>query len=90
MKLPQLTLRDLFWLVLVCALAVGWWNEHSQMDRRAKVIADWHEELEGYAKNWERNWQELNAERARVGLPPVKRKPTPPKEGFVASPARVR
>ena len=23
MKLPQLTLRDLFWLVLVCALALG-------------------------------------------------------------------
>ena len=25
MKLPQLTLRDLFWLVLVVGLAVGWW-----------------------------------------------------------------
>lgn len=24
MKLPQLTLRDLFWLVLVCALGLGW------------------------------------------------------------------
>jgi hypothetical protein len=22
---PKLTLRDLFWLVLVCALALGWW-----------------------------------------------------------------
>jgi hypothetical protein len=21
----QFTLRDLFWLLLVCALAVGWW-----------------------------------------------------------------
>jgi hypothetical protein len=29
MKLPKLHLRDLFWLVLVCALAVGWWRERS-------------------------------------------------------------
>ena len=29
MKLPQLTLRDLFWLVLACALVVAWW-----LDRR--------------------------------------------------------
>jgi hypothetical protein len=28
MKLSRFTLRDLFWLVLVCALAVGWWVEH--------------------------------------------------------------
>ena len=24
-KLPQLMLRDLFWLVLVCAMGLGWW-----------------------------------------------------------------
>jgi hypothetical protein len=28
MKLPKLHLRDLFWLVLVCALGVGWWVDH--------------------------------------------------------------
>jgi hypothetical protein len=27
MKVPQFTLRDLFWLTLVCAFAVGWWSE---------------------------------------------------------------
>ena len=27
MKLPQIHLRDLFWLLLVCALAAGWWRE---------------------------------------------------------------
>jgi hypothetical protein len=31
MKLPQLYLRDLFWLVLVCALAVGWWVDRSRL-----------------------------------------------------------
>ncbi len=30
MKLPQLALRELFWLVLVCALACGWWLDHLQ------------------------------------------------------------
>jgi hypothetical protein len=29
-KLPQLSLRELFWLVLVCALAVGWWVDSSR------------------------------------------------------------
>ncbi len=28
MKLPKLHIRDLFWLVMVCALAVGWWVDH--------------------------------------------------------------
>lgn len=27
MKLPQLSLRDLFWLVLVAACLCGWWAE---------------------------------------------------------------
>lgn len=31
MKLPQLTLRDLFWLVLVCAILCGWWLSRSQL-----------------------------------------------------------
>ena len=30
MKLPQLSLRDLFLLVTICALAAGWWREHRQ------------------------------------------------------------
>ena len=36
MKLPQLSLRDLFWLVLVCALAVGWWVDK----RSAAALAE--------------------------------------------------
>jgi hypothetical protein len=38
MKLPQLSLRDLFWLVLVCALALGWWLEHRRHARDAETI----------------------------------------------------
>ena len=30
MKLPQLTLRDLFWLVLVAAMGCGWWVERNR------------------------------------------------------------
>jgi len=47
MKLPRFTLRDLFWLVLVCALAVGWWvdrqDKASEADlwkSRAEYVAD--------------------------------------------------
>jgi len=29
----KLTLRDLFWLVLVCALAVGWWVERTRIQK---------------------------------------------------------
>jgi hypothetical protein len=32
MKLPQFHLRDLFWLLLVSALAAGWWRERQRPD----------------------------------------------------------
>jgi hypothetical protein len=40
MKLPQLTLRDLFWLVLVIALSLGWWlqsRRHQELRERAEL-----------------------------------------------------
>lgn len=33
MKLPQLTLRELFLLVLVAAMGCGWWAERSALHR---------------------------------------------------------
>lgn len=36
-KLPRLALRDLFWLVLVAALVVGWWIDHA---RSATALQD--------------------------------------------------
>jgi hypothetical protein len=33
MKL-RFTVRDLFWLVLVAALAVGWWLDHSNLTKQ--------------------------------------------------------
>jgi hypothetical protein len=46
MKLPQLSLRDLFWLVLVCALGLGWWVERNRLQSRhqaekIRINADW-------------------------------------------------
>jgi hypothetical protein len=45
MKLPQLSLRDLFWLLLVCALALGWWLEHTRFSKTMKQaeerLASW-------------------------------------------------
>jgi hypothetical protein len=45
MKLPQLSLRDLFWLVLVCGLAVSPWIERGRPKREADM---W----EKHAKYW--------------------------------------
>ena len=41
MKLPQLSLRDLFWVVLVCACLCAWWVEH-RARRRAENEAKEH------------------------------------------------
>jgi hypothetical protein len=30
MKLPQVSLRDLFWLVLVVGMGLGWWIDHQK------------------------------------------------------------
>ena len=34
MKLPQLSLRDLFWLVLVVALGCGWWADRQELSEK--------------------------------------------------------
>jgi hypothetical protein len=31
MTLPKLNLRDLFWLVVVVAMGMGWWTERSNL-----------------------------------------------------------
>jgi len=40
MKLPQLTLRDLFWLVLVVGMGVGWWLETMRHRRREQELTN--------------------------------------------------
>jgi len=40
MKLPRFTLRDLFWVVLVVALGLGWWLESGKCHERLAVEAD--------------------------------------------------
>jgi len=57
MKLPHLTLRDLFWLVLVVAIGCAWWLNRRQLlsliEREAQRAADAelkHEEAEAVAR----------------------------------------
>jgi len=40
MKLPQLSLRDLFWLVLACGLGLGWLVDHRQSGHREQQLRD--------------------------------------------------
>ena len=39
-RLPQLRLRDLFWLVLVCAMAIGWWQERVKNEQLQRVKSE--------------------------------------------------
>lgn len=38
MKLPQLSLRDLFWLVLVAAMGCGWWVDRTRLKTDAQHL----------------------------------------------------
>jgi hypothetical protein len=40
--LPQLTLRDLFWLVALVAMGCGWWVEHSLLCNRMEKVKELH------------------------------------------------
>lgn len=39
-KLPQLTLRDLFWLVALVAMGCGWWVDSSTRRDEAKELEE--------------------------------------------------
>jgi hypothetical protein len=46
---PKLTLRDLFWLVLVCTMGLGWWLDRSHQAALAERWY-WRWESESYQK----------------------------------------
>jgi hypothetical protein len=41
MALPKLNLRDLFWLVVVLAMGLGWWLEHARFQEERKKLHLW-------------------------------------------------
>jgi len=45
MKLPQLSLRDLFWLVTVVALLCGWWMQQGRIAETRREKAEAEEQL---------------------------------------------
>jgi len=67
---PRFTIRDLLWLTLVVALAVGWWVDHRIADTRIIDL------------NFERNALQLENIELQVKLgirqPPEPRPPAPP------------
>lgn len=57
MKLPKLTLRDLFWLMALAAMGCGWWVERREYHARAAEAAQkaiQYEILEGFLN--EQGW----------------------------------
>jgi len=53
MKLPQLTLRDLFWLVLVVAMGCAWGLDHRQAQQLIEQLRDRLELLEFDPTAWD-------------------------------------
>jgi hypothetical protein len=41
---PQLSVRDLCFVVLVVALACGWWTEHRRAEAATKRAEEWRDE----------------------------------------------
>jgi hypothetical protein len=44
MKLPQLTLRDWFWLVALAAMGCGWWADRRSFQRQLNWFDHWSKE----------------------------------------------
>jgi hypothetical protein len=38
MKLPQLSLPDLFWLVALVAMGCGWWADHARLSAELQAL----------------------------------------------------
>jgi hypothetical protein len=41
MKLPQLSLRELFLLVVIAAMGCGWWNAQEQLKTQHSQECEW-------------------------------------------------
>lgn len=65
MKLPQFSLRELFWLVLVVSLAVGWWIDRQQY--LPKFNDQYHELAKEYLRvNFRYEYLYAHADRTEV------------------------
>ena len=54
MKLPQLTLRDRFWLVALVAMGCGWWVDHQQLVLQRDQAEGWRELRVGGTRHMQR------------------------------------
>jgi hypothetical protein len=71
MKLPQLTLRELFWLVLVVALSLGWWLSWSRFQERQRQLLAENEAL-SRANAWNTaNFKSISSGRMGFSQPEV-------------------
>ena len=74
MKLTQVHLRDLFWLVLVVAMGCAWWLEQSKLAEQKRVAQHWrdHAMTLGKALQTEDHTVMLRDEHGNeVNLPPI-------------------
>ena len=71
MKLPQLHLRDLFWLVLVVGMGCAWWLEHRRLvaaEERCSEVETRADTLTERLSEARLNWQSLHDSGNRYNL----------------------
>jgi hypothetical protein len=58
-KLPQLTLRDLFWLAALVAMGCGWWVERRMLKAELQEALPWKDRTESLQSTIERDGYEV-------------------------------
>ena len=78
MKLPQLSLRELFLLVAVVAMGCGWWRDQDRLSRerdsmreREKALQVAEERVRKERNILAHSELTLNEERQRIGMRPT-------------------
>ena len=63
----RFTIREVLWLMVVVALAVGWWIDRSQLDLRNRrneekiaILTNWVKDSYELLDSFAPNWRELN------------------------------
>ena len=66
MKLPQLSLRELFLIVVIAAMGCGWWVERQRL-RKERRLYEWRADLFQYVME-EDGWDFRADESAEAGI----------------------
>ena len=74
----KFTIRDLFLVTMIVALAVGWWVDRGRLSAECKGLSDWNDEREDeWLEKLEEHRQEISSLRSMLNSQAPT--PNPPK-----------